>query len=321
MSVIDIKSIFTPEFIARIIISVFVGSVTLWIVGDRLLTHALGGDRARVDNLTDQVRELNGSVREHEVLVAKLDTLLKTLELNDRSKARQLVIEVLGKSYVDEKKVEEILQIFEPYFDPETLDDIEKQNGDALLSPNTSFFEVLTIPQETNVSDKVEVIEYLWLGCPHCYDLQPTLNQWEKTMPDYVHFVREAPPLNESWENQSRGLYAARLLNKEDEFVKAMFEMIHEKNQPMRTKENISKLAGSLGMNTEFFLNTMDSHTVNNMVKAALDMAMSSELTAVPTLIVNGKYRVSFSISGGYEGILRALNELIKIEKDEMKLQ
>lgn len=181
-------------------------------------------------------------------------------------------------------------------------------------------FENIDPPQNTSVSDKVEVLEYLWLGCPHCYALEPSMEKWKKTKPDYVEFVREAPPLNPSWENHSRGFYAAQLLGMEQEFVEAMFEQIHEKKKPMRDKKKIAELAGSVGMDEDKFLSTMDSFAVEGKLKRATDMAIKSGISSVPSVIINGKYRASSNISGGHDGIVATINERTEFEKKEMGL-
>jgi len=194
----------------------------------------------------------------------------------------------------------------------------------ALNLPKTAQaagFETIDPPQNTSVSDKVEVLEYLWLGCPHCYALEPSMEEWEKTKPEYIHFVREAPPLNPSWENHSRGFYAAQLLGIEQEFVTAMFEAIHEKKKPMRDKKKIAALAGTLGTDEAKFLSTMDSFAVEGKLNRAKDMAIKSGISSVPSVIINGKYRTSTSISGGHEGIIEAINERAEFEKEAMNLQ
>lgn len=181
-------------------------------------------------------------------------------------------------------------------------------------------FETIDPPQNTSVPDKVEVLEFLWLGCPHCYALEPSMEAWEKTKPEYVHFVREAPPLNPSWENHSRGFYAAQLLGIEHEFVAAMFEAIHEKKKPMRDKKKIAALAATLGADEKKFLGTMDSFVVEGKLKRSVDLAQKAGISSVPSVIINGKYRTSTSISGGHEGVIAAINERSAFEKEAMKL-
>ena len=179
-------------------------------------------------------------------------------------------------------------------------------------------FENIDPPQNTSVTDKVEVLEYLWLGCPHCYSLEPSMEEWMKTKPEWITFVREAPPLNDSWTNHSRGFYAAQLMGKEQEFVVAMFEAIHKKKKPMRDPKKIAALAATIGLDEAKFLKAMNSFAVNG--KRSRDMAIKSGISSVPSIIINGKYRTSSSIAGGHEGIIDTINERAEFEKAAMKL-
>jgi len=181
-------------------------------------------------------------------------------------------------------------------------------------------FETIETPQNTTAEDKVEVLEFFWLGCPHCYAFEPFIEEWEKDAPEHVVFVREAPALNPSWEQHSRGFYTAQLLGKEHEFVVAMFDAIHEKRQPMRDPKKIAELAGTLGMDEDKFLSTMKSFAVEGKLKQARDKAIKAGISSVPSVIVNGKYRVSSQISGGHEGIIDSINERVEFEKNAMNL-
>ena len=48
------------------------------------------------------------------------------------------------------------------------------------------------VPSQPTIggADKIEVAEFFWYGCPHCYDLEPTINRWEENKPANVRFVR-----------------------------------------------------------------------------------------------------------------------------------
>ena len=37
--------------------------------------------------------------------------------------------------------------------------------------------------QKTANPDKVEVLEFFWYGCPHCYQFEPHIKQWKKNKP------------------------------------------------------------------------------------------------------------------------------------------
>ncbi|MBX2838791.1 MAG: thiol:disulfide interchange protein DsbA/DsbL [Gammaproteobacteria bacterium] len=181
-------------------------------------------------------------------------------------------------------------------------------------------YDLIDPPQNTSTPDKVEVIEFFWLGCPHCYAFEPTILKWEKDKPDYVSFSREAPPLNPSWETHSRSFYAAQLLGKEHEFVDAMFDAIHEQRKNMRKPKDIAKLAETLGMDPDKFLKTMKSFAVETKMRRAIQLAKGAGLTGVPAVMINGKYRTSASKAGGYPAVIDVINERSEFEKEEMGL-
>lgn len=175
-------------------------------------------------------------------------------------------------------------------------------------------------PQNTSTPEKVEVIEFFWLGCPHCYAFEPTISKWEKERPAYVEFVREAPPLNPSWETHSRSFYAAQLMGIEHEFVEAMFEQIHEKRKNMRKPKDVATLAESLGVDRKKFLSTMKSFAVETKMRRAMQLAKGAGLTGVPSVTINGKYRTTASKAGGYPAIIDVINERSEFERTEMGL-
>ena len=183
-----------------------------------------------------------------------------------------------------------------------------------------SGYELISPPQNTADSEKVEVLEFFWLGCPHCYAFEPSIEAWEKNMPENVVFVREAPPLNPQWEDHSRGFYAAQLLGKENAFVEAMFKAIHEESKRMRKPDDIADLAAELGMDKEKFLKTMQSFAVQTKINRSIQLAKGSGISGVPAIIVNGKYRTSAQLAGGNSGMIDVINETVAIEKNSMGL-
>lgn len=182
-------------------------------------------------------------------------------------------------------------------------------------------YELINPPQNTSTPDKVEVIEYFWLGCPHCYAFEPNISAWAQNMPENVAFIREAPPLNPSWEQHSRSFYAAQLLGHEHEFVEAMFKAIHEGRQRMRKPEDIAELAAAVGMDKEKFLKTMDSFGVQTKLNRSMQLAKAAGLTGVPSVVINGKYRTGAGVAGGNDGIIRVINETVAMEKKTMGLE
>lgn len=182
-------------------------------------------------------------------------------------------------------------------------------------------YEVINPPLNTSTPDKVEVLEFFWLGCPHCYSFEPTIAAWEAQMPSYVSFVREAPPLNPSWEQHSRAFYAAQLMGQENAFVNAMFKAIHEDKQRMRKPSEIAELAATLGMDQDKFEKTMKSFAVQTKLNRSIQLAKGAGISGVPAIMINGKYRTSASQAGGNSGMIDVINSTIAIEKQAMGIE
>jgi len=191
-----------------------------------------------------------------------------------------------------------------------------------VMTPGTANaaagYELVNPPQNTSSPDKVEVMEFFWLGCPHCYSFEPTIAAWEENMPENVTFVREAPPLNPSWEQHSRGFYAAQLMGQELPFVNAMFKAIHEAKQRMRKPDDIAELASTLGMDKDKFLKTMKSFAVQTKMNRSIQLAKGAGISGVPAIMINGKYRTGASVAGGNAAIIDVINETIAMEKQAM---
>ena len=181
-------------------------------------------------------------------------------------------------------------------------------------------YKTIDPPLNTASAESVEVMEFFWLGCPHCYSLEPNMIAWEKNMPANVSFVREAPPLNPSWEEHSRGFYAAQLMGQENAFVEAMFTAIHQNKKRMRNPKEIAELASGLGMDKDKFLKTMQSFAVQTKMNRAIQLARGASISGVPAIVINGKYLTSASAAGGNAAIIDVINETVAIEKTAMGL-
>lgn len=175
-------------------------------------------------------------------------------------------------------------------------------------------YELISPPVNTRNTEKVEVLEYFWFGCPHCFAFEPSINKWKAEKPDYVDFVREAPSLNPAWEPHSRAFYAAEIMGVTDQFFDPMFNGIHVDRRSLRSPEKIASFAGELGIDEDKFRKTMDSFAVNTRMNQAMQMARASRITGVPSVVINGKYLTGGSLAGSHEGILRVIDARVAEE-------
>lgn len=176
-------------------------------------------------------------------------------------------------------------------------------------------YQPLPFPQNTRNPDKIEVLEYFWFGCPHCFAFEPAINNWAETRADDVDFVRHAPPLNKSWTAHSEAFYAVEVMGVTETFFEPLFDAIHVKKRPLRDRKRIAAFAGELGIDEKKMLETMKSFAVNTRMRQAMKMATESRVNSVPSVVVNGKYLTSVSMAGGHEQVIQVINELIDKER------
>lgn len=182
-------------------------------------------------------------------------------------------------------------------------------------------YETISPAQNTSDAAQVEVLEFFWFGCPHCYAFEPSIEEWSENIPSNTVFVREAPPLNPSWETHSRAFYAAEILGIQDTFFPAMFEAIHKEKKNMRKPKDIGKLVTKLGLDGDKFIATMKSFGVETRLRRSMQLAQGSGITGVPAIIVNGKYRINSGSAGSHEGMIAAINSTVATEKKTMGLE
>ncbi len=175
-------------------------------------------------------------------------------------------------------------------------------------------YENIANPVKTDNPDKVEVLEFFWYGCPHCFQFEPHIKAWLETKPDNVEFKSVAAPLNPAWKVHSQAFYAAEILGVLDQFHEPMFNAIHKDKKAMRKPKDIAKLAASVGLDGDKFAKTMKSFAVDAKIRQSLQKAQEVGISAVPTVVINGKYRTSGSVAGSYPNLIKVLNDLIAQE-------
>jgi len=173
----------------------------------------------------------------------------------------------------------------------------------------------LSNPQPTSSGDKIEVVELFWYGCPHCYHLDPFLEEWVASKPDDVEFVRMPAILGKRWGLLAKGYYTAELLGVVDKIHPALFEAIHEDKKKINDEAALQDFFVAHGVSAEDFKNTFNSFAVNVKANNARQMTRRYAITGVPTIIVNGKYSTSPGLARSNEGVIKVMNYLVEKER------
>jgi len=173
-------------------------------------------------------------------------------------------------------------------------------------------------PYEKLDSSKVEVIQFFHFYCTYCYDFNLIMNKWLEENASNVIYTRESPPLNPSWKNLSQTYYAMQYMKLTDGLFDLMFEKAEADRRWLKTPRTISLGLKELDstIDADKLESTMNSFAVvYGQLKRALNLAYSSNVTAVPSVLVGRKYLTSPKIAGSYEGMISAIDDLMKIAK------
>jgi len=173
------------------------------------------------------------------------------------------------------------------------------------------------LPRTARDPDKVEVLEFFWYGCPHCYRLEPQIEAWlENGIPDNAEYVRAAAVLNPGWATHARAFYVAESLGVTDKMHYALFDAIHQDGKRLDTREDLEAIFVEHGVDAEQFNKAYDSFQVKSALKKSAYLGQRSGVRAVPSIIVAGKYETSASMADGVDNLFQVINYLVDLESD-----
>ncbi|MEJ2609606.1 MAG: DsbA family protein [Candidatus Thiodiazotropha sp.] len=161
---------------------------------------------------------------------------------------------------------------------------------------------------------KVEVLEFFWYGCPHCFHMEPQLKEWLKKKPENVEFVQVPTPLNEKWTPGAQYFYAADILGLLDKLHEPLFHAIHDQKRKLYDKKSLIDFAVEQGVDREKFTEAWDSFGVYVKVQNAKKLGKQYQLDGVPAVGINGKYLTSGSLAGDYTKMFEIVDELVAEE-------
>jgi thiol:disulfide interchange protein DsbA len=162
----------------------------------------------------------------------------------------------------------------------------------------------------------VEVREYFWYGCPHCFHLEPTMQEWLSKNPQGVNLQMQPAILGASWAPGAQAFYAAAQLGVLDKLHPALFNGIHLEGDHTLVKDEmaIEALFEKIGVDPETFRKSWDSFGVQSRVKQAYRMTRQSGIQGVPAVVVAGKYLTDASSAGGTQQMFEVIEYLVAKE-------
>lgn len=152
-------------------------------------------------------------------------------------------------------------------------------------------------PQPTDSGSKIEVLEFFWYGCPHCNNLQPSLEAWLKRKPADVEFRRVPAVFQDSWLPMTRAYYTIEALGLVDKLHDEMFATLHKQRVQLRDANAIFDWAASKGVDRKKFADTYNSFGINGRTQRSIELTRKYDIPGTPALVVDGRYLTAPSMT------------------------
>lgn len=172
-------------------------------------------------------------------------------------------------------------------------------------------YQVVANPVKVEKPGKIEVREFFWYGCGHCFTLEPHMQSWLKKLPSDVRFVRTPAAMNPVWEQGARAYYASEILNVRQKAHLQLFHDIHVGQKPILDQASLAKFYTRYGIPEAKFNSTYKSFAVTSKIAQAKNLAVQYQLSGVPAVTVNGKYIVQ----GDNGRVVEVVKYLIDLER------
>jgi thiol:disulfide interchange protein DsbA len=178
-------------------------------------------------------------------------------------------------------------------------------------------YALLQPPQPVEDTGKIEVTEFFWYGCPHCYHLEGAINNWLKTKPADVVFRRVPAYPSDSWGDMAKLFYTIEAMGLLDQYHSKIFDAIHKDGVNLANKKIRDAWLSKNGIDPAKYAEVEKSFTVATKVARARQLTLAYKVDSVPRIFVNGKYYTAAELAGSPERIFPVVDELIAMVRKE----
>ncbi len=185
--------------------------------------------------------------------------------------------------------------------------------------PEGSYTRIVPAQPTDVPAGQVEVLEFFWYACPHCYALDPAVQNWQKTKPAYISFSRVPVLWNEGHRSLGRLFYTLQSMEKLNQYHADIFKEIQVNGDPLIGSDPNNAAAAErvqvafvkrLGISEADFEKQYHGFTVDSALQRADQLAQRYRVTGVPVFVVNGKYVADAASAGSPERLMQLISDL-----------
>jgi thiol:disulfide interchange protein DsbA len=189
-------------------------------------------------------------------------------------------------------------------------------NAPALWQEGVNYTRIVPAQPTSVAPGQVEVLEFFWYACPHCFSIDSLVETWKKTKPSYVSFSRVHVMWNEGNRALARLYYTLESLGKLDQLHTEVFKEIHTNGNPLvvadpaETERMQAAFVKKFGVSESAFREKYHSFDVDNAMRKADELVQRYRVDGVPRFIVNGKYIADVASAGTQERLISLVGDL-----------
>ena len=186
----------------------------------------------------------------------------------------------------------------------------------AVLAQPRAYSEIKP-PFPVESGGKIEVNEFFWYGCIHCYNLEPRLESWVKTLPPDVEFKRVPAVFSNRLALDAGIYYTFEAMGLVDKLHQPFFDAIHKGGLKTDNQAALSEWLQKNDVDSKRFFDTLKSFGVQSKVRRAAQITVASKIDGTPAMAVAGRYTVSAEQGGSQDGMLKSVSQLVEMVRKQ----
>ncbi len=188
----------------------------------------------------------------------------------------------------------------------------------AQAAPDTVFeghdYIRLESPQPVSTGKKIEVLEFFWYRCPHCFQLEPGLNQWLKTLPKDAQIRRVPAVFRPDWMPGAKLYYTLEQMGLLGRLHDKVFDAYHIKQIDLNNPAVLGSWIAQQGVDRKKFEAVYNSFSTQSKATQGGQLAgkyIGGPINGVPAFFIDGKFGTSVSTAGSEPRLFEVLDQLI----------
>jgi thiol:disulfide interchange protein DsbA len=159
---------------------------------------------------------------------------------------------------------------------------------------------------------KIEVIEFFWYGCPHCYALEPLIEPWVAKLPADVHYRLVPFDFGEALrEIHMRVFCTWEVLGLVGKMHAKTFDRFNRDHKPINSEKDMLAFAGESGLDVAKVKDAWNSFGLQVKMRQHKQTCEQYGIHSTPVLAVQGRFETEPAMAGSGEKALVVADWLI----------